>query len=181
MLRIDVVLTPEGWDEEKQMFVEPKIQTLQLEHSLVSLSKWEAKWCKAFFSNKEKTTEETVDYIKCMTLTQNVKSETYDRLSQENINDIVKYIEAPMTATTIPEHGKTTNKQEVMTNEVFYYYMFKLQIPKECEKWHLNRLMTLIRVFDAKETPPKKMSRRETIEYYADINEKRRKQLNSKG
>lgn len=181
MLRIEVALTPEGWDEEKQEFVTPKVQILQLEHSLVSLSKWESKWCKAFLSKKEKTREETIDYIKCMTLTQNVKPEVYEYLSEKNIADIIAYIDSPMTATVLPENKKASRSRETTTNELLYYYMFKLQIPKECEKWHLNRLITLIGVFDAKESPPKKMNKRQIMERNRALNEARRKQFNSKG
>ena len=99
MLTIKVPISPEGWDDVKQEFIEPKVQILQLEHSLVSLSKWESKWKTPFYSKKEMTAEETLDYIKCMTLTENVPDEVYARLTQENIDQIVAYIEDPMSAT----------------------------------------------------------------------------------
>ena len=99
MLQLNIPLSPEGWDEEKQEFVEPKIKTLQLEHSLVSLSKWESKWCKPFLSRDAKTLEETIDYIKCMTITQNVDPDVYNHLTSENIAQVNAYIDAPMTAT----------------------------------------------------------------------------------
>lgn len=181
MLQIKVLLSPEGWDEKKQEFVEPKTQILQLEHSLVSLSKWESKWCKPFISKTEKTAEEILDYIKCMTITQNVKPEVYDHLSRANIDEINKYIEAPMTATTFFEDKNTRNNREIITSELIYYWMIALQIPPEYQKWHLNRLLTLIRVCNVKNAPPKKMSKREIMSRNAQLNAARRKQLNSKG
>jgi hypothetical protein len=181
MLQIKVVLSPEGWDEKRQEFVDPKTQILQLEHSLVSLSKWESKWCKPFISKTEKTAEEILDYIKCMTITQNVKPEVYDHLTRANIDEINNYIEAPMTATTFLEDKNTKHSREIITSELIYYWMIALQIPPEYQKWHLNRLLTLIRVCNVKNAPPKKMSKREIMSRNAQLNAARRKQLNSKG
>lgn len=180
MLRIEIPISPEGWDEKKEEFVIPKTQVLQLEHSLVSLSKWESKWCKPFFSNEEKTYEEVLDYIKCMTLTQNVKSETYEHLTDKNVIDINNYINSPMTATTF-SNKVGGNNREVITSELIYYWMIKLNIPVEFQKWHINRLLTLIRVCEIKETPPKKMSRGEIMSRNAALNEARRKKLNTRG
>lgn len=180
MLQITVP-ADELWDEAKGEFVPVKEQTLQLEHSLISLSKWESKWCKSFFSKKEKTYEETIDYIKCMTLTQNVKSNVYLNLSRENIDEINKYIEAPMTATVFSEDPMRKSSRETITSELIYYWMIALNIPFECQKWHLNRLLTLIRVCEIKNTPPKKMSRREIMSRNAALNAARRKQLNTRG
>lgn len=182
MLQITIPLSPEGWDEEKQEFVEPRTKVLQLEHSLVSLSKWESKWCKPFFSKKEKTEEETIDYIKCMTITQNVDPEVYDHLTPSIIKQIEEYIEAPMTATYFSDdksRGRGANEQ--ITAELVYYWMIALNIPFECQKWHINRLLTLIRVCNIKNQPPKKMSRREIMSRNAALNAARRKQLNTKG
>lgn len=181
MLRILVPISPEGWDEEKEEFVEPKYQMLQLEHSLISISKWESKWCKAFFSKREKTYEETIDYIKCMTITQNVKPEVYEHLTRKNISEIEKYIAAPMTATYFNDakNGKPNN--ETVTSELIYYWMIALNIPFDCEKWHLNRLLTLVRVCNLKNTPPKKMSRRELASRNAALNAARRNRLNTRG
>lgn len=181
MLQIKVPLSPEGWDEEKNEFVEPKVQVLQLEHSLVSLSKWESKWCKPFLSKTPKTSEETLDYIKFMTITQNVKPEVYEHLTAKNIEDINNYIESPMTATTFADDKNGKNNREIITSELIYYWMVALQIPFECQKWHLNRLITLIRVCNIKNAPPKKMSKREIMSRNAALNAARRKQMNSKG
>lgn len=171
----------ELFNEKTQTFESAKEVTLQLEHSLVSIRKWESKWHKPFFSKKEKTYEETLDYIKYMTITQNVKDETYLRLSQENIALINKYIEDPMTATTFSELEKSKGNNEQITAELIYYWMIALQIPPEYQKWHINQLLTLVRVCNIKNQPPKKMSRREIMERNAALNAARRKKLNSKG
>ena len=185
MLHIKIPLSPEGWDEQKQEFVEPKTQTLQLEHSLVSLSKWESKWCKPFLSNTEKTDEETLDYIKCMTLTQNVSPDIYNHLSRENIAQINDYINAPMTATTFSMEmggGRGGSNGELITAELIYYWMIALNIPFDpCQKWHINRLLTLVRVCNIKNQPPKKMSRRDTLRRNSELNAARRSRMNSKG
>ena len=181
MLTITVPISPEGWDEDKQEFVQPKSQILQLEHSLISLSKWESKWQKPFYSKKEMTDEEALDYIKCMTLNKNVDPDIYNHLTRENIDDVMKYIGNPMTATTFGKDDKSNNSREVITSELIYYWMIVSNIPFECQKWHLNRLITLIRVCSIKNTPPKKMSKREIMSRNAALNAARRKQLNSKG
>lgn len=180
MLTITIPAT-EMFNEKTQEFLVLKEQTLQLEHSLVSLSKWESKWCKAFLSKEEKTTEETLDYIKCMTITQNVDPNTYLRLTRSNIEEINKYIEAPMTATTFYGDTQKGRNKETITSELIYYWMISLNIPMECQKWHLNRLLTLIRVCNVKNSPPKKMSRREIMSRNAALNAARRKQFNTTG
>lgn len=172
----------EGFDDEKQEFVTiSKEQTLQLEHSLVSLSKWESKWCKPFLSKDEKTVEETIDYIKCMTITQNVNPDVYNYLSPSNVKEINKYIEAPMTATTFREDNQKGRSKEIVTSDLIYYWMISLNIPMECQKWHLNRLLTLIRVCNVKNAPPKKRSKKEMASEYARLNAERKKRLNTKG
>ena len=180
MLRITVPAN-ELWDETKQTFIPVEEQTLQLEHSLVSLSKWESKWCKPFYSKEEKTYEETLDYIKCMTITQHVKPEVYRCLTQENVIQINEYIEAPMTATTFSQTEKRKINGEQITAELIYYWMIVSNIPFECQKWHLNRLITLIRVCSIKNQPPKKRSKQELASNYAKINAARRAKYNSKG
>ena len=180
MLRITIPAT-EQWDEAKEEFVYTKEQTLQLEHSLVSLSKWESTWCKPFLFTPNKTDEEVVDYIRCMTLTQNVNPDVYRCLTEENIQEIDDYIRKPMTATTFKEEKSSKRNKEIITAEIIYYWMSALQIPFECRKWHLNKLLTQIRVNSIKNAPPSKMSKRETISQYAALNAARKKQLNTKG
>ena len=181
MLQIKIPLTSEGWDEEKQEFVEPTYKILQLEHSLISLSKWESKWCKPFFSKEKKTGEQVVDYIKFMTITKNVDDEIYDKLSNENIEEINNYIEAPMTATTFSKEQTGKFNKEIITSELIYYWMIALNIPFECQKWHINRLLTLIRVCNVKNQPGKKMSKSEILSRNAALNAARRQQLNTRG
>ena len=180
MLQITVPAL-EGWDESKQEFVSYKPQTLQLEHSLIALSKWESKWHKPFLVKEQKTREETLDYIKCMTITQNVDPEVYNRLSQENIDEINAYIDNPMTATTFSEEQNGKPSREIITSELIDYWMIANNIPVEFRKWHLNRLITLIKVCSIKNSPPKKHSRKELLSRNAALNAERRKRLNTKG
>lgn len=181
MLRLEVPLGVEQWDEKNEVFISPKTTVLQLEHSLVSLSKWESNWCKPFLSNKDLTSEETLDYIKCMTVTPNVKPEIYGWLTQENVDEIVAYIRAPMTATTVVDRNQSKVNNRIVTSEVIYHWMIELQIPFECQKWHLNRLLTLIKVRNAELTPRKKMSAREIMTRNTNLNAARRAQLHSRG
>lgn len=180
-----VIPAVEGWDEGKQEFVElEKAETLKLEHSLVSVSKWEMKWCKPFISKQKKTREETLDYIRCMTLTQNVDPKLYKRINNDHIDKVNSYISAPMTATWFSEEkgaGKSKTSTEQITNELIYYWMITYNIPSEYQKWHLNRLLTLIRVCNAKNKPQKKMNRREILSRNRALNAARKKQLNTKG
>lgn len=170
----------ELFDEKTNSFFTTKPQTIVLEHSLVSLSKWESKWHKPFLTKDAKTLEETIDYIKCMTITQNVDPTVYNFLSHSNVQKINEYIEDPMTATTFGNDTKQGPK-EVVTSELIYYWMIAHNIPMECQKWHLNRLLTLVRVCNVKNAPPKKMSKRDVASRYASINAARRKKFNSKG
>lgn len=171
----------ELWDERKQEFTTTKEYVLQLEHSLVSISKWESKWNKVFLSKEEKTNEETIDYIKCMTITQNIPDEAYRCLTKNNIDQVIDYISAPMTATWFSKTKPTGVNREQTTSELIYYWMISLNIPFECQKWHLNRLLTLIRVCNVKNTPPKKMSKRSIMQRNAALNAARRKQYNTTG
>lgn len=180
MLEIEVPISAEKWDDEKEEFVKPEVCVLQLEHSLISLSKWESKWCKPYLSS-EKTDEEILDYIKCMTITKNVDPDVYNHLTNANVMDIKNYIDAPMTAMKFPKNRTSKLSREIITSDVIYYWMITLQIPSEFQEWHLNRLIALIRVCDIKNSPPKKKSQREIMEEYSRINAERRKQMNTKG
>lgn len=179
MLRI-VVPGREFFDESKEEFITTKTQALQLEHSLVSISKWESKWRKPFLSKENKTREEILDYVRCMTLTQNVDPNVYWCLSNANLEAIHDYIDAPMTATTFGNSNEKGRKK-IVTAEVFYYWMTALNIPPEYAKWHLNRLITLIRVCNEENKPPKKMSKRELMQRNSALNAARRKKYHTRG
>ena len=180
MLQITIPAV-EQWDEINQEFISTKEQALILEHSLVSLSKWESKWCKPFLSKDARTFEETIDYVRCMTITQNVDPNIYNFLTNKIIEDVNNYIAAPMTATWFSKNSRKSNSSEQITSELIYYWMISLNIPFECQKWHLNRLLTLIEVCNVKNQPPKKMGRKEIMSRNAALNAARRKQLNSRG
>ena len=179
MLQITIPAV-ELWDEKKEEFIHIKEHTLQLEHSLVSLSKWEAKWHKPFLTSV-KTREETLDYVKCMTITQNVSPDIYNYLTAENINKINEYIEDPMTATSFSNGNNNKPSREIVTSELIYYWMIAFSIPFECQKWHLNRLLTLVRVCSIKNAPAKKMSKREIMSRNAALNAARRQKLGTSG
>lgn len=187
-----VIKPKEGWDETKQEFVETKGITLCLEHSLVSLSKWESKYKRPYLKKDDKKTdEEIIEYIKCMTITQNVDENIYSLLSIDDLKKINEYITDPMTATWFNENTPNNNqpqrkiRQEQITSELVYYWMFSYRIPMQCEKWHLNRLLTLIRIFSIKDAEANgktnKMSKRDILSQNRALNAARRQALNSKG
>lgn len=172
----------EMFNEKTNEFVYVKEQKLSLEHSLVSISKWEAKFKKSFFLEEEKTNEEAREYIKFMTLTQNVDKNCYYFLTNEHIKLIKDYISDPMTATVINE-PKKGNKGQILTSELIYYYMISLNIPSRYEKWHINRLMTLIKVCAINNDPKasKKMSKNSILKQNAALNAARRAKLGTLG
>lgn len=151
----------EYFDERTNEFIEVKAHTLLLEHSLLSISKWEAKWRKPFLGKEDKTQEETMDYIRCMTINRDVDPLVYRAISNEELVRIKEYINAPMTATWFNDRDKRPPSRKVITSELVYYWMVAQNIPFECEKWHFNRLMTLIRICGEKNQPPKKMGKME--------------------
>jgi hypothetical protein len=181
MLRLKIPLGPEEWDEEKEEFIEPKCKILELEHSLVSLQKWESKWCKPFLHTNELTYEETLDYIKCMTKTQNVDPDVYNFLTESHVKEIKEYIASPMTATTFSDDKSGKKNREIITAEIIYYWMVALQIPESYRKWHLNQLLTLIRVCNIKNEPPKQKNKSDIMRSNAALNAARRKKLNTRG
>lgn len=186
MLRITIPME-EYWDEINEEFISVNEQTLELEHSLVSLSEWESKWHKPFFSKEEKTPEETMDYVKCMTTNKNVDPKIYNMLTNEHVSEINAYIEDTMTATWFNEEEEKRRKagkggpKEQITSELIYYWMIALNIPPEYQHWHLNRLITLIRVCEIKNEPPKKMSKKDIFNRNAAINAANKKRFNTKG
>lgn len=173
----------EFYDESSEEFVEVKEQTLVMEHSLISISKWEAKWKKPYLTNDDKTPEEILDYLRCMTVKpSNVDPLVYRALTKENLDDIQKYISDPMTATTIYDARRPTARRETLTSELIYYYMIAQNIPVEFEKWHISRLITLIRVCSIKNDPhPKKMTRSAIAKQNRALNKARRAKYGTKG
>lgn len=170
----------ELYNENTNEFIYHEDKRIQLEHSLVSISKWESTWCKPFLSGKDKTAEEVLDYVKCMTITEGITDDIYSRLTQDNFTMINDYIGKPMTATTFPAEQNKASR-EIITSEIIYYWMVSFNIPFECQYWHLNRLLTLVRVCNVKNNPPKKMSRNEVLNRNKALNEARRKQFNTRG
>lgn len=182
MLQLNVKPT-EFFDESTNKLVHVKGTTLQLEHSLISVSKWEEKWHKAFLGKDNKTTEETIDYVRCMTLTQNVDPMVYYSLTTEDFKKISEYIEDSHTATWFSEdRQKGRPNREIVTSELIYCWMIQLKIPADpFQKWHLNRLMTLIRVCNIKNNPPKKMSKSEAMNRQRALNNARKAKTGSRG
>ena len=186
-IKVDSV---ELFDDDKQEFINIPSTTLHLEHSLISISKWEAKWHKPFMENSDKMSkEEIIDYMKCMTLSSNkVDDMVYLCMSEQNIKDVISYIQNPMTATWFSD-DKTNGrkgKKEIITSELIYYWMVTLQIPFECQKWHLNRLLTLVKVCNAKNEeanpdPKKKMTQRQMMARAAALNAQRQAKYHTKG
>lgn len=180
ILRITIP-SVEVYDEVKEEFFYTKEYKLSLQHSLVSLAKWEARWEKPFLGEEVRTREETLDYIKCMTITQNIPDSAYNFLDVESLNKIKRHIKAPMTATVITKRPGTPTNKEVYTAEIIYYWMIALNIPVEYQTWHLSRLLTLIEVCNIKNNPPKKMGRQETLRMHRQLNRERMEKLKTKG
>ena len=171
----------DGWDERTDQFVTLPDTTIVLEHSLISISKWESKWHVPFLGKDEKTPEQINDYIKCMTITPNVRDEVYNYIPKDQVDKIMEYINDSMTATTIHERGGPRRSREIVTSELIYYWMVALQIPFECQKWHINRLMMLIQICEIKNQPDKKMSKRSAMQQNAALNAARRQKAHSRG
>lgn len=180
MLTLEI-FQDEFFDQETNQFVRSEPIVLRFEHSLVSISKWESKYKKPFLSDEAKTEEETYGYIQAMLLVDDVPMKVLKRLSNEQLNSINDYINDSMTATWFSEGPKKPGSKAVITSEIIYYWMVSLTIPLECENWHFNRLMTLIRVCNEKNKPPEKMSRSEMIAQRRALNAKRRAQYNTSG
>lgn len=179
MLQITVP-AGERFNEATNEFIVTKEETLTLEHSLLSLAKWESKWHKSYLSGKDIKPEEMLDYVRCMTINKVSDPEIYNLLSRENMAAIQAYIENPMTATTF-SNKKGRRDKSIITAEIIYYWMVSFGIPFECEKWHLNRLLTLIQVCSIKNEPSKKMSKRDIYKRNSALNAARRAKMGTTG
>lgn len=178
------ILTKSGdlFDEKTQEFVHVEGGMILLEHSLRSLARWESRWKKPFLSKDSKTRAETIDYVRCMSLTKGVNPSVFEMLTDKDMARISDYINDPMTATTFSNRGPSKPpSREIITAELIYYWMVALQIPFECQDWHLNKLLTLIRICEIKNQPKKKQSPREIMSQNAKLNAERRKRFGSKG
>lgn len=183
MLRITIP-EQELWDEKENRFINTKKTNICLEHSLVSISKWEAIYNKPFINNAnkdDKTNEEIMKYIECMTITQNVDPNIYHYMPSEVIKQITDYISSPQSATKFVEKEGQAPSREILTSEKIYFYMTAFNIPFECEKWPIQRLMNLIRICSDKNAPSKKMSPKEAMSRQSALNKARRAQSNSRG
>ena len=183
-----LTITVEGlemWDEENEVFLKEESFQLSLEHSLISLSKWETKFEKAFLSDSEKSQEEMLWYIYFMVIPPGVSFEKLSRLSAENLEAIKNYIDSKQTATTFRDEPKKKSRPEKITAELIYYWMYSYGIPHHWENRHLNQLFALIRVFGVKQSKSggggKKMSRQELAEHNRKINEERRAKYGTSG
>lgn len=180
MLTITVLGT-ELWDETVGEFSTVDDVVLELEHSLVSLSKWESKFEKPFLGSGEKSIEEISEYLRLMVLTPDISDDVMNRLDSQNIESINLYINSSQSATTFGEMPKTRGSGEVITSELIYYWMVAFNIPFECENWHLNRLFSLVRICNLKNGKPKKMSKGALAQRNRELNAQRRAQLGTSG
>lgn len=178
-----IISIPEidGFDEETQTFVSMPGGELHLEHNLIALSKWESITHKHLIGNEDITPEEMLLYIKCMITNEDYDPELLDRLPASEIERVSNYMADTKTATTFVKSGGESGSGEYTSSELIYYWMIACQIPFECEKWHINRLLTLIRVCNEKNQPEKKMSRSDILSRNRDLNRARRQALGSKG
>lgn len=177
------ITIPKGqvFDNTNQIFWRvTKDTTIQLEHSLISLQKWEARWHTPFLIKKQKTVEQMIDYVRCMCLTNNVKEDVFYCIPKSEMDRIAEYIEDPMTASPRGKSGGK-RKNRLVTAELIYCWMITLNIPSEYRKWHLNQLLTLIQVINEETAPKKKQNRHEILENYRKINEENKKRFHTKG
>lgn len=172
----------EYYDEDKNEFITVNEINFKMEHSLVSIRDWEAKWNVPFLGKTEKTTEQIYDYLRCMTLEPKITDcGIYKRVPLKELERIIEYIRSTMTATTFCDFGSNKPNREIVTADVIYYWMITLNIPIEFQYVHLDQLLTLIRVASVKNAPKRKMSQKDTLRMYAKLNEERRRKYNSKG
>lgn len=170
----------ELFDEVRRKFITVKPVTLQLEHSLISISKWESKWKKAFLSRAQRSSEEFQDYVRCMTMNAGVDPNVYLFLTQEHYADIQAYIDDRMSATIFRGETRQQGTPKARTSEQIYGAMVLLGIPFECQKWHLNRLLNLIHECEVLQNGGK-MNRKDSAKYMREMNAARRARHRSHG
>ena len=178
------ITVPESelFDDDKQEFITTKAVSLQMEHSLVSISKWEERWRVSYIATKDKTEEQIYDYLRCMTITKNVNPLVYYQMTPENLHEIAQYVDHPMTATTISEVQKSKKAPyHIITAEVLYAWMIAYSIPFECQKWHLNKLIMLIRVIQEEAAAKEKKDPKEIMRRNKALNAARKAKHNTRG
>ena len=181
MLTISLI-NQDFFDAETSEFIEYPDMEIQLEHSLISMSKWESLFEKPFLAPGQRSRDEVLSYIGCMILTPGIDSSVVNRLGNNELSLIDAYISSKQSATTfgdLPARNKSSG--ETITSELIYYWMVAFNIPFECQTWHLNRLFSLIRILNLKQEKPKKMSRAEISARNAELNAKRRAALGTSG
>lgn len=176
-----IIVSGEAFDEAKGEFITVDEVTLELEHSLVSLSKWESIHNKPFLGPGAKTSKEILDYIEAMVISDNFSMEVVANLSKENTDKINDYISSNQSATTFNDPRKSSSRSEVITSELIYYWMTAYQIPFECECWHLNRLFALIQICNIKNSKQTNMPKSEAAAAQRSLNESRKAALGTKG
>lgn len=176
-----VVEGKEAYDEATGRFLYTKPQTLRLEHSLISISKWESKWHKPFLKDDPKTREEELDYVRCMVIDQEPDEGTLHTLTSKQLSDVFNYVNDSMTATWFNERDKKPPSRKIITSELIYYWMTELNIPFSCEKWHLNRLLTLVKICNIEKSPKKKMSKKDQMARQRSLNAARLQKHHTKG
>lgn len=180
MLKLNIKAS-EFYDENTCEFIKTPGLKLTLEHSLYTISKWESRWMKSFLNSKNLTDDELLDYILCMDLTETLTLDIIHTIPQVDLQRIVTYINSTMTATTFNDEGSKGANREIITSELIYFWMISYQIPLDCEHWHLNRLMTLIKICNIKNSPPKKQNRQAMLDKRKELNKQRRMQGHSTG
>lgn len=187
MIEINVPASSVVDPDTNRIYRVKKDQKIQLEHSLISIQKWESRWHIAYLKrDHQKTYEQIIDYIRCMTLTPNVADDVYYCIPDSELKRVAQYIDDPMSATRVHDAPPVKSfgigqKQDVVTAEVIYYWMIAMNIPYECRKWHLQQLLTLIRVINAKNAPKKKRPMKDVLAEYRSINEENKKRFGTKG
>lgn len=167
----------EFYDESNNEFFTRKPLDVSLAHSLISISKWEGIWKKAYFpSSYQEGLQgglEELSYVECMIIG---KTPSYVPmyLLQNHKRELHEYINDTQTATTLHQLGPRKGVTPTITSELIYYWMIKFGIPFECQRWHVSRLLALIEVCNNKENAKgNKMNPVDSARYRYELNKKR--------